>query len=241
MVDRLQVERLLQQLYAARVGGRLDERFGREFGGRLGERFGRGLGGGLCYTIGAACELAHWPVLIPSVVDDSLAPGGAHVASLFCQQFAPVLPDGRSWDDARELAADLIVDTVNDHAPNFKASILGRMVLSPLDLERTFGLTGGDIMHGHLSLDQLWAARPVLGHASYRAPIHGTGEVGVQFWIEEFGRTHAVYGFRFVSGDTVHAEGRRVNVKLDPGTLRPSPWTPAARAVASKLLVSAGG
>jgi acyl-CoA thioester hydrolase len=76
---------------------------------------------------------------------------------------------------------------------------------------------------------------------SYRAPIHGTGEVGVQFWIEEFGRTHAVYGFRFVSGDTVHAEGRRVNVKLDPGTLRPSPWTPAAREVASKLLVSAGG
>ena len=112
-------------------------------------------------------------MLIPSTLDDSLAPPGQHVASLFCQQFAPRLPDGRSWDDARDEAADLIIDTVNDWAPNFKASVLGRMILSPLDLERRFGLTGGDIMHGHMSLDQLWAARPVLGHASYRAPIKG--------------------------------------------------------------------
>jgi phytoene dehydrogenase-like protein len=112
-------------------------------------------------------------MLIPSTLDDSLAPPGRHVASLFCQQFAPQLPDGRSWDDARDEAADLIIDTVDDQAPNFKASVLSRMILSPLDLERTFGLTGGDIMHGHLSLDQLWAARPVLGHASYRAPVRG--------------------------------------------------------------------
>jgi phytoene dehydrogenase-like protein len=112
-------------------------------------------------------------MLIPSTLDDSLAPPGRHVASLFCQQFAPLLPDERSWDDAREAAADLIINTVNDHAPNFKASVLGRMILSPLDLERKFGLTGGDIMHGHLSLDQLWAARPLLGHASHRAPIKG--------------------------------------------------------------------
>jgi acyl-CoA thioester hydrolase len=74
---------------------------------------------------------------------------------------------------------------------------------------------------------------------SYRAPIRGTGQVEVHFWIEELGRSRAVYGFRFVSGDTVHAEGRRVNVKLDPETLRPSPWTPAAREVASKLLLNA--
>ncbi|HET7882634.1 MAG TPA: NAD(P)/FAD-dependent oxidoreductase [Acetobacteraceae bacterium] len=112
-------------------------------------------------------------MLIPSTLDDSLAPSGQHVASLFCQQFAPLLPDGRSWDDAREEAADLITDAVNDWAPNFKASVLGRMILSPLDLEREFGLTCGDIMHGHLSLDQLWAARPLLGSASYRAPIKG--------------------------------------------------------------------
>lgn len=112
-------------------------------------------------------------MLIPSTLDDSLAPPGQHVASLFCQQFAPTLPDGRSWDDEREAAADLIIDTVNDWAPNFKASVVGRMILSPLDLERKLGLVGGDIMHGHMSLDQLWAARPVLGHASHRAPIAG--------------------------------------------------------------------
>jgi phytoene dehydrogenase-like protein len=112
-------------------------------------------------------------ILIPSTVDDSLAPPGMHVASLFCQQFAPVLPDGRSWDDEREAAADLIIDTVDAHAPNFKASVLGRMILSPLDLERTFGLAGGDIMHGAMSLDQLWAARPFLGHGDYRGPIKG--------------------------------------------------------------------
>jgi phytoene dehydrogenase-like protein len=112
-------------------------------------------------------------MLIPSTVDDSLAPPGAHVASLFCQQFAPVLPDGRSWDDEREAAADLIVATVDALAPNFKASILGRMILSPLDLGRTFGLAGGDIFHGALSLDQLWAARPVLGHGDYRGPLKG--------------------------------------------------------------------
>ncbi|MCC6917915.1 MAG: NAD(P)/FAD-dependent oxidoreductase [Alphaproteobacteria bacterium] len=112
-------------------------------------------------------------MLIPSTVDDSLAPKGQHVASLFCQQFAPVLPDGRSWDDEREAAADHIIDTVTHYAPNFRASVLGRMILSPLDLERKFGLAGGDIMHGAMSLDQLWAARPFLGHGHYRGPIRG--------------------------------------------------------------------
>jgi phytoene dehydrogenase-like protein len=112
-------------------------------------------------------------MLIPSTVDDSLAPAGAHVASLFCQQFAPALADGRSWDDEREAAADTIIDTVDAVAPNFRASILGRTILSPLDLERTFGLVGGDIMHGAMSLDQLWAARPFLGHGDYRGPILG--------------------------------------------------------------------
>ncbi len=112
-------------------------------------------------------------ILIPSTLDDTLAPKGAHVASLFCQQFAPTLPDGRSWDDCREQAADLVIDTVDAVAPNFKRAVLGRMILSPLDLERKFGLVGGDIFHGQLSLDQIWAARPVLGHASHRAPIPG--------------------------------------------------------------------
>ena len=112
-------------------------------------------------------------MLIPSTVDDSLAPPGAHVASLFCQHFRYVLPEGRSWDDARAPAADLVLQTVDDFAPGFKASVVGVMALSPLDLERKFGLVGGDIMHGNLSLDQLWAARPMLGHGDYRSPIEG--------------------------------------------------------------------
>ena len=112
-------------------------------------------------------------MLIPSTVDDSLAPPGRHVASLFCQQFAPQLPDGASWDAVREQVADHIIDTVTAHAPNFRVSVLGRMILSPLDLERTFGLIGGDIFHGAMSLDQLWSARPFLGHGDYRAPIPG--------------------------------------------------------------------
>jgi phytoene dehydrogenase-like protein len=112
-------------------------------------------------------------ILIPSTLDDSLAPPGQHVASLFCQQFAPQLPKGQSWDDMRETAADTIIDTVDAVAPNFKRSVLGRMILSPLDLERKFGLIGGDIFHGQLSLDQMWTARPMLGHASHRAPIEG--------------------------------------------------------------------
>jgi len=112
-------------------------------------------------------------MLIPSTVDDSLAPQGAHVASLFCQQFAPSLPGTRSWDDERVAAADLIIDTVNQYAPNFKASVLGRMILSPKDLEDKFGLIGGDIMHGAMTLDQMWAARPALGHGDYRGPLAG--------------------------------------------------------------------
>lgn len=112
-------------------------------------------------------------MLIPSTVDDSLAPAGLHVASLFCQQFAPELPDGRDWDAEEDAAANTVIDTVERHAPGFRASILGRQVLSPKGLERKFGLIGGDIMHGNMTLDQLWSARPVLGHAAYRGPIGG--------------------------------------------------------------------
>ena len=110
-------------------------------------------------------------MLIPSTVDTSLAPAGGHVASLFCQHFSYALPDGRRWDECRDEAADLVIETVNRFAPNFKASVLGRKILSPLDLERDFGLVGGDIFHGALSLDQLYSARPVLGYAAYRAPL----------------------------------------------------------------------
>ncbi|MGH8309421.1 MAG: phytoene desaturase family protein, partial [Steroidobacteraceae bacterium] len=112
-------------------------------------------------------------MLIPSTIDDSLAPRGAHVASLFCQHFAYRLPDGRTWENEREAAADVVIDTVTQHAPNFRSSIVGRSVLTPLDLETRFGLVGGDIFHGALGLDQLWAARPVLGYGDYRTPVQG--------------------------------------------------------------------
>ncbi|RVQ69158.1 NAD(P)/FAD-dependent oxidoreductase [Croceicoccus ponticola] len=112
-------------------------------------------------------------MLIPSTIDSTLAPEGQHVASLFCQQFAPELPDGRDWDDCEDAAADTIIDTVERHAPGFRASIIGRQVLSPKGLERKFGLIGGDIMHGNLTIDQLWSARPVLGHGRYRGPVDG--------------------------------------------------------------------
>ena len=117
-------------------------------------------------------------VLIPSTLDDSLAPEGQHVASLFCQHVAPELPDGKSWDDHREEVADLMIATVDKFAPGFAASVIGRQVLSPLDLERQFGLLGGDIFHGALTLNQLFSARPMLGHADYRGPLKGLYHCG---------------------------------------------------------------
>ena len=110
-------------------------------------------------------------MLIPSTVDQSLAPEGKHVASLFCQQFAPKLPMNKSWHDEKTNAAETIIDTVNKYAPNFKKSIIGSSILSPLDLEEKLGLLGGDIMHGVMTLDQMWAARPVFNYGDYKTPI----------------------------------------------------------------------
>jgi phytoene dehydrogenase-like protein len=110
-------------------------------------------------------------MVISSTLDDSLAPAGRHVASLFCQHVNPE-PEG-GWDAHRETFADLAIETVNRHAPNFAASVLGRSVLTPLDLEREYGLLGGDIFHGALGLDQLFSARPLLGQANYRGAMPG--------------------------------------------------------------------
>ncbi len=112
-------------------------------------------------------------LVIPSTLDDSLAPKGAHVASLFCQHVAPQFADGSSWDDHRETVADLMIDTVERAAPGFKASVISRQSFAPRDLERVFGLPNGDIFHGALTLDQLFSMRPMLGHADYRMPIGG--------------------------------------------------------------------
>jgi phytoene dehydrogenase-like protein len=112
-------------------------------------------------------------MVIPSSLDDSLAPPGAHVASLFCQHVAPKFADGSTWDQHRETVADLMVDTVEAYAPGFKSSIVARQSLSPFDLEQVFGLPNGDIFHGALTLNQLFTLRPMLGYADYRMPIPG--------------------------------------------------------------------
>ena len=112
-------------------------------------------------------------MLIPTTLDHSLAPKGKQVASLFCQHFRYALPRARSWDDEREAAADAIIATVDSHAPGFAKSVIARQIHSPLDLERRFGLIGGDIFHGKMGLDQLFSARPMIGHADYRMPLAG--------------------------------------------------------------------
>ena len=108
---------------------------------------------------------------LPSTQDRTLAPAGGHVASLFCQHFQRHLPDGRSWDQVSEAVADQVIDTVNRYAPNFRASVLGRQIKSPLDIERDLGMVGGDIFHGALHLDQIFSLRPIAGYADYRMPV----------------------------------------------------------------------
>jgi phytoene dehydrogenase-like protein len=110
-------------------------------------------------------------MLIPSTLDDSLAPAGRHVASLFCQHFPFDVEGG--WDARRDEAADHVIAHVESYAPGFKDLVIGRLALSPLDLERRFGLIGGDIFHGKMGLDQLFSNRPMLGHADYRMPLPG--------------------------------------------------------------------
>jgi phytoene dehydrogenase-like protein len=112
-------------------------------------------------------------MLLPTTLDPSLAPKGKHVASLFCQHFRYQLPAGKSWDKVRDKVADHVIATVEQHAPGFAASVIGRQIHSPLDLERRFGLIGGDIFHGKMGLDQLFSARPMIGAADYRMPLAG--------------------------------------------------------------------
>ncbi|XP_068875916.1 pyridine nucleotide-disulfide oxidoreductase domain-containing protein 2 isoform X2 [Aphelocoma coerulescens] len=111
---------------------------------------------------------------IPSALDPGLAPPGCHVVSLFTQYTPSVLAGGRSWDEqARNAYADTVFDCIEDYAPGFKASVIGRDILTPPDLERIFGLPGGNIFHGGMSLDQLYFARPAPSYSGYRSPIPG--------------------------------------------------------------------
>jgi phytoene dehydrogenase-like protein len=109
---------------------------------------------------------------IPSVVDPTVAPPGRHLMSIFVQYAPYHLAEGH-WDDVKEPFADRCLELLERHAPGFRASVLHREVLSPLDLERRFGLTGGNIFQGAMGLSQLFSMRPFPGAADYRTPVPG--------------------------------------------------------------------
>ncbi|MBA2427562.1 MAG: NAD(P)/FAD-dependent oxidoreductase [Actinobacteria bacterium] len=110
--------------------------------------------------------------VIPTTKDPTLAPQGAHIMTVFVQYAPSQLAEG-TWDDHRETLGDRVVDTITEYAPNFKASVIHREVLSPADLESRFGLVGGNIFQGEISLDQLFSFRPAPRAASYKTPVHG--------------------------------------------------------------------
>src|SRR3954463_16542953 len=111
-------------------------------------------------------------MVIPSLTDPSVAPAGKHVMSCFVQ-YAPYKLKEGTWDEKKEAFGDAVIDTIAEYAPNIKSIIRGRQVLTPLDLEREWGLTEGNIFQGELSLEQLFFLRPVPGWARYRTPIRG--------------------------------------------------------------------
>ncbi|NXG78142.1 PYRD2 protein, partial [Baryphthengus martii] len=125
-------------------------------------------------THGHASSRPMIELCIPSALDQGLAPPGCHVVSLFTQYTPSLLAGGRPWDEqARNAYADMVFDCIEAYAPGFKASVIGRDILTPPDLERIFGLPGGNIFHGGMSLDQLYFARPAPSYSGYRSPIPG--------------------------------------------------------------------
>ena len=109
---------------------------------------------------------------IPTSYDTSLAPAGRHIMGIFLQYAPYTLREG-TWEEQREPFADRVIDIIAEYAPNIRDIIVERQVLTPLDLERRFGITGGNIFHGEMSLDQMFSLRPLAGFADYRTPIRG--------------------------------------------------------------------
>jgi len=109
-------------------------------------------------------------MVIPTLTDPSVAPPGKHILSCFVQ-YAPYKLASGTWDERREAFGDTVIDTIAEYAPNLRDIILHRQVLTPLDIERQFGLTEGNIFQGELTLEQLFFARPVPGWAQYETPI----------------------------------------------------------------------
>jgi len=128
-----------------------------------------------CYDIAKFGEIPEelWvDCVVSSNADDSLAPAGKHILTCFVQYVPYRLRHG-TWDEKRELLGDRVIRKIAEYAPNVPNAILARQVLTPLDLERTYGLTEGNIFHGDLRLEQLFFMRPVAGWSQYRTPIDG--------------------------------------------------------------------
>jgi phytoene dehydrogenase-like protein len=107
-----------------------------------------------------------------TALDDTLAPPGKHILSMFIQ-YAPYHLKDSTWDVEKDKFADRCFDVLNEYAPNFKASVIDRQVLTPPDMERVYGLTGGNIMQGTMSMSSMFSFRPVAGYADYRTPVRG--------------------------------------------------------------------
>jgi phytoene dehydrogenase-like protein len=133
----------------------------------------------------------HLDVAIPSLTDPTLAPAGAHVMSI-CAQFAPYRLRDTDWNAAAPAFANVVIDTLQEYAPNLKELIVERQVITPADMESNYGLTGGHIFHGEMALDQLFTMRPLLGWARYRTPVGGLYLCGAG--------THPGYGVSGLSG-----------------------------------------
>ncbi len=114
---------------------------------------------------------------IPTLLDETLAPKGAHVLSAYVQ-FAPYKLRSGSWDEEREALSRMALDTIERFAPGIRSLIVAQQLITPLDLERTYGFTGGHIFHGELALDQMLSMRPLLGWGQYRTPIRGLYQCG---------------------------------------------------------------
>jgi phytoene dehydrogenase-like protein len=119
---------------------------------------------------GGVAEEPWIELTIPSIADPTLAPTGRHVVSAYVQ-YAPYHLRGTNWDAERDRLASAATRTIEQYFPGFESSVLARQVITPLDLERTYGLTGGHIFHGELALDQLFITRPILGWSRYQTPI----------------------------------------------------------------------
>ena len=127
-----------------------------------------------CWWTARRGELPAEPVIdavIPTALDDSLAPPGCHVLSLLCQHYPYRLAGGRDWADLRNSAAERVIDTVARYIPRIRDILVGWQAMSPADLERIYGLTGGDVYHGRLDPDQLYSLRPHPDAAGYRTPV----------------------------------------------------------------------